>query len=92
MTIEHDSDTIALSNFPVENSTFITDNVTGKQKNRTSFETTFRMSTYLLAWVIAPGDFSYVEAFTDDNPRKPVTKLLSLTIYIVKLIEIFFSL
>jgi aminopeptidase N len=36
----------------------------GNNRKRTSFETTYKMSTYLVAFVIAPDDFGYVEQKT----------------------------
>ncbi|KAH6695165.1 peptidase family M1 [Plectosphaerella plurivora] len=62
---------VALSNMPVSATEKTRD---GFQK--ISFETSPKMSTYLLAWAI--GDFEYVEAFTD---RKYNGKQLPVRVY-----------
>ncbi|KAJ6783630.1 hypothetical protein PWT90_11006 [Aphanocladium album] len=70
--IEVPADQVALSNMPVKET---------KPSSRdgwqvVSFETSPRMSTYLLAWAV--GDFEYVEAFTD---RRYNGKQLPVRVY-----------
>lgn len=78
VSIEVPSDLTALGNMPVK--TITSSERSGWQV--VSFETTPRMSTYLLAWAV--GDFAYVEAFTEKNYNgKPVP----VRIYTVRGIE-----
>lgn len=70
-TIEIPDDQVALSNMPVKATTPAANN-----KKLVSFETSPRMSTYLLAWAV--GDFEYVEAFTD---RKYNGKEIPVRVY-----------
>ncbi|EMG49910.1 AAP1 Alanine/arginine aminopeptidase [Candida maltosa Xu316] len=49
-----------LSNYPVALSTDV-----GNGLTKVEFETTAKMSTYLLAWVL--GEFKYLESYTDDK-------------------------
>jgi hypothetical protein len=39
--------------------------------NVTTFNTTFKMSTYLAAWAVVPDDFGYEELFSEKD-NKPV--------------------
>ena len=36
---------------------------------RTEFETTYKMSTYLAAWVVAPDDFSFINSTTKNGKQ-----------------------
>lgn len=62
---------VALSNMPVKDTT-----KTREGFQKVAFETSPKMSTYLLAWAI--GDFEYVEAFTD---RRYNGKQLPVRVY-----------
>jgi aminopeptidase N len=55
ITLEHPDRSIAVSNFPVLSSTKFVEQ--GVQRVRTTFTTTYKMSTYLVAWAIVPDDF-----------------------------------
>lgn len=62
IAIEHPTNSIALSNWPVDS-----ENSIGNGRKKTSFKTTEKMSTYLAAWVVAPDDYSFVEGKTKNG-------------------------
>ena len=101
ISIEHPSNSIALSNWPgvlkififfikIRKNIFIfrlkDESSIGNNRKRTSFQPTNKMSTYLVAFVVVPDDFGYVEQKTSSGipVNNKTIKLVYVYIYIFK--------